>query len=56
MNLWTFLLHIYCSILLDAYKYYFEILDLFDPPSDYFDKFRLLEKVTKVYPTLFYSF
>jgi len=38
-------------MLLDTYKYYFENLDLFDPPLvsiDYFDKFRLLEKVTKV--------
>jgi len=32
MNLYTFVLHIYCSMLLDTYKYYFEILDLFDPP------------------------
>jgi len=32
INLLTFVLHIYCSMLLDTYKYYFEILDLFDPP------------------------
>jgi len=32
INLLTFVLHIYCSMLLDTYKYYFEILYLFDPP------------------------